>query len=158
MTLVPASKNLKQYRFSDPFFAFGPVIVLRIDQPYKNLGDLKDKMVGFDRSYGSALEGRSDIQFFMQPYDQMSMAMEDLLNQKLDAVVLDSILAYQYAKSFYQGRIKVVMPPLKETDLRLVTKIGKNDRLIKLFNDGLKEIKEQGLYDKMLEYWSLINA
>lgn len=157
MTMVPAERSSKFYRFSDPFFSFGPVIVLRAGETMKNLAALKNKVVGFDRSYGSALEGKNDLLFIFQAYDQMTSAMEDLINGKLDAVLLDSNIAYQYAQSFYHGKITIITPPLKMTDLRLATKIDKKDDLIHLFNDGLKELRDQGTYKKMLDYWGLVD-
>jgi ABC-type amino acid transport substrate-binding protein len=39
-----------------------------------------------------------------------------------------------------------------------VVKKGKREELIDLFNDGLTELREKGIYAKTLTYWNLIDA
>lgn len=157
-TIDLTPQNQKVYLYSDSIYAFGPVMVIRVEDSYKSLGELKDKFVAFDRNYAGYLEGRNDVAFIFKPYDQMTLAMEDLINGKIDAVVCDSFVAYQYVNSFYANKIKVSTPLLKEKNLRLIAyRNSKHDDLIKLFNEGLNEVKAQGTYKKMLNYWGLVD-
>lgn len=150
-------QNRKQYIISDPFFTFGPVVVMRMRDNYKNPASLKDKVVGFDRAYAGLVQNREDLSFILKPYDQMTYAMEDLVNGKIDAVILDSIRAYLLVGSFYANKLKVASAPLIVTDFCLIVKDGKHDELVSIFNEGLRQLKAQGTYQKMLDYWGLVD-
>lgn len=157
-TIDITPQNQKLFLYSQPLYAFGPVMVIRANDPYKSLAELKDKFVAFDRNYAGYLEGKSAIPFIFKPYDQMTFAMEDLVQGKIDAVVCDSFVAYQYVNSFYANKIKVATGLLKEKHLRLITyKKSKNHELIEIFDEGLQELKAQGTYKKMLNYWGIVD-
>ncbi len=156
--VVDASlQNRRQYLISEPLFTFGPVVVLRRNETYKDIDSLKNKVVGFDRAYAGLIENREDLSFILKPYDQMTYAMEDLVHGKIDAVILDSIRAYQLVGNFYANTLKVASSPLIVTSLCLIVKAGTFDELIPLFNDGLLKLKKQGTYQKMLDYWGLVD-
>ncbi len=150
-------QNRKLYVISEPVFTFGPVVVMRSSDTYKDLDSLKNKIVGFDRAYAGLVQDRQDLSFILKPYDQMTYAMEDLVNGKIDAVILDSIRAYQLVGSFYANTLKVASKPLITTNLCLIVKVGRDDELVKLFNEALHKLKAQGTYQKMLDYWSLVD-
>lgn len=154
--VVDASiQNLKLYLISDPLFSFGPVVILRTHDTYVNLDSLKNKVVGFERAYAGVFENPQDLPFIFKPYDQMTYAMEDLVYGKIDAVIMDSIRANQLISTFYANKLKVASAPLKVTNLCLIVKLGKDNELIKLFNQGLHDLKKNGTYQKMLDYWGL---
>lgn len=150
-------QNRKYYVISEPFFTFGPVVVMRIQDSYTDIDSLKNKVVGFDRAYAGLIQNREDLSFILKPYDQMTYAMEDLVNGKIDAVILDSIRAYQLVGNFYANTLKVASAPLILTNFCLIVKKGQNDEMIPVFNEGLKKLKKQGTYQKMLDYWGLVD-
>jgi len=156
--VVDASlQNQKNYVISNPLYTFGPVVVMRRRDTYTDIDSLKNKVVGFDRAYAGLVENREDLSFILKPYDQMTYAMEDLVNGKIDAVILDSIRAYLLVGNFYANTLKVASGPLIVTNLCLIVKQGSHNELINLFNDGLVKLKEQGTYQKMLDYWGLVD-
>lgn len=157
-TLEPTEQNSRDYVFSEPYFVMGPILVVRVDAPYRSLQDLEAKDIGFDRNELAGYQLNEEINANFLPYDDIIRAVEDLGRHRLDGVVVDAIIAYRLAAGMYQGSIRVVPPPLKPIAFRLVVKKGKNEELIALFNKELQEMKKSGLYDKMLLYWSLFNA
>jgi polar amino acid transport system substrate-binding protein len=154
---VPTVQNQRVYEFSEPLFAFGPVLIIRSQDKYDSLVSLKDKVVGFKRGFGGDLETRNSFQIIFRPYDQMTYAMEDLINQKIDAVVLDSMYAHQLLSGLYARRVKIVRPPLKVTSIRLIVKKGENEELMEIFNKGFKELKKKNEYKDLLAYWGLFD-
>ncbi len=150
-------ENRRQYTISDPFFTFGPVVVMRKGEKYVNVDSLRNKVVGFDRAYAGLVRNREDLLFILKPYDQVTYAMEDLVNGKIDAVILDSIRAYQLVGNFYATKLKVASSPLIVTNFCLVINKSEHIELVKLFNDGLKQLKAKGIYQKMLDYWGLVD-
>ncbi|MBS0654185.1 MAG: amino acid ABC transporter substrate-binding protein [Verrucomicrobia bacterium] len=151
------TREERQYAFSDPFFAYGPVLVIRSNDAYNSLAMLKDKVVGYERGYGGDFATRNDFEVIFRPYDQMTYAMEDLIHGQIDAVILDSVYANQLLSGLYATALKIVYPPLKETSFQLVVKKGENEELIELFNKGLKEQRANGEYTKLLDYWGLFD-
>lgn len=155
--LSPTVQNQRLYRFSDPFFAFGFVLVTRPTDTYSTLADLKDKVVGYERGLMGGLQPKIEFAGFLKPYDQMTYAMEDLLYGKIDAVILDSIYANQLVSGLYMNKVRMSDKPLEFINFYLVVKRGENEELIDLFNNGLHELRMQNTYKKMLEYWTLYN-
>lgn len=148
-------QNPKLYQLSDPLFSFGPVVIMRVHDTYTNLDSLKNKVIGFERAYAGVFENPEDLSFFFKPYDQMTYAMEDLVNGKIDAIIMDSIRANTLISSFYANKLKVASGPLKVVNLCVIVKQGKDAELITLVNEGLKDLKAHSTYKKMLEYWGL---
>jgi polar amino acid transport system substrate-binding protein len=152
--LEPTPLTLKNYAFSDPFFTFGPVLVTTSAKPITSFDELQEKIVGFERGlYGAYLNDTLHAVF--RPYDQMTYAVEDLVNGNIDVLILDSIYAYQLASGIYAGKIIIIPLKLPVIQFRAVVKKGPNEEFILLFNEGLKNIKESGVYEKMLRYWEV---
>jgi polar amino acid transport system substrate-binding protein len=154
-TQVPTPRNEKTYLFSEPFFSFGPVLLIRSKDTFSGYEALKHKVIGFERSWESTLMAQADSGYIFKPYDQVIALVEDLLNGKLDAIILDSIYAHQLGSGLYLDKIKVVAALPNAVEFRLVVKRGKNDELIALFNRGLADLKEESTYQKILNYWAL---
>ena len=152
---MPTLKDQKLYVLSDPFFSFGPVLLLRENDTLAHFRSLNSKVIGFGRNYGEDLTTREDLGYIFLPYDQVISAIEELINGRIDAVVVDSIYGHQLESGLYAGKIKVATALFKVTKFRLACKAGKNDELIAQFNKGLAELKLEGTYQKMLVYWGL---
>ena len=154
-TQVASPREEKEYIFSEPFFVFGPVLIIRQEDTYKGFEALKHKVIGYERSWESSLTAQADMGYIFRPYDQVIALIEDLLTGKIDAVVLDSIYAYQLSTGLYAGKIKVAARLPASIQYRLAVKKGKNEEFITLFNSGLNEIKQEHVYAKILNYWAL---
>ena len=152
--LEPTPVALKNYVFSEPFFTFGPVFVTKTSATIASLDDLKEKIVGFERGLNVGYL-RNDLQTVFRPYDQPTVAIEDLLTGNIDALVLDSVYAYQLASGIYAGKIIICPLRLPLIQFRAVVKKGVNEAFITIFNDGLKKIKESDTYENMLKYWEI---
>lgn len=155
-SLSPNVLNERKYYFSDTIYSVGPVLIVpkyskatSIDQLH-NVG-VKTGFSGIFAASGSPLTS-------VITYNNMNLALSDLDMGKIDGLVMGSIDAYAYIKGFYLDKLKVVTPPLTKEGLRLVTLNNHlNKEFIKLFNEGLKEIKEEGDYEKILHNWNLID-
>ena len=153
--LPPTPQNQRLYLFSEPYFEFGLVLVTRKNSVYQTLDDLKNREIGVERASAFAAIVQNDSYYFLRTYEDVSHAVEDLVKEKIDGVVLNSILAHRLTSGLYKGSIHIVGPPILPVGLRLVVKKGENEALIELFNHSLTTLKEAGLYQKMLEYWGL---
>jgi len=157
-SLLPDPINTRRYIFSDPFYLYGQVLIVRGDSSISALNQLQKKKVGIRRGifashipdvYGTVLT----------PYDNVGNALSDLDRGLLDGVLLDAWSAYVYAQGYYKGRIKVVSAPLTKEGLRLITLKGFiASEWVEAFNEQLQIFKEDGTYASLLEKWGIYNT
>lgn len=156
---LPSIQTRNKYLLSDPFFVLGPVVVVRVKSPIQSMEDLKGRIVGIP--YG--LEAANDVQkisdVYLVTYDNNNVALENLVNNKVDAVVMDAWPAYVYIQGFYADILKVATPPINREGLRLVVR---NDPVgeifLERFNDGLREIRSNGTFKTLIDRWSLVDT
>lgn len=156
--ITPTVQDRYIYLFSDPFFIEAPVIVSRIGDNFPVLKDIQNKLVGVERGYLSTFDASEPLQCVFQPYDSTSDMIEALLQGKIDAVIMNSMMASDLEKGIYAHQIRINAAHMIGRSARLVVKKGPNDALIEEFNRGLKEIIANGAYKKLLDYWDLFNA
>lgn len=154
-TETVSTKDEKRYQFSDPFFTYGPVLMLRAGETLEDFKALKLKQIGFSRSVGQDLMTREDLGYVFTPYDATITAIDDLIAGRVDAVIVDSIYGNQLAVGLYSGKIKIAAPLFKIIRFRAATSQDGNKEFIALFNQGLEKLKKSDAYAKMLTYWSL---
>ncbi len=154
----PNFLNIRDYLFSEPFFIEGPVIVSRIGESYDSLKSIGERLVGIDRGYLWTLQQNESLECIFQAYDSDTEMIEALVAGKIDAIILNSVVASSLVQGLYGNKIHVTSSPLLIRGFRLVVKKGRNEELIQYLNEGLKSIVEKGTYGRMLRYWGLFNA
>ncbi len=159
-TLLPVAKYKRQLLFSEPIYLVGPVLLLRMDEDLKGLQGKKGRIIAVKRGGVTVIDSPEDYpNLQIRPYDNMLTALEDMLKNKVDAIVMDAIPAHVHAHGFYQRKIKVATDPLTSDGLRLVSRFDNpGENLIEKFNKGLNKIIEDGTYQKLLDKWGLINT
>jgi polar amino acid transport system substrate-binding protein len=157
--LLPNVVNQTHYFFSDPYYLLGPVLVVPQSSTITSLEQMKGKIIGIQNGSSSIYNVEHYPSILILPYDNMSMALNDLANNKIDGVIMESWPAHVYIESFYKDQLKIVTSPLTNTGLRLVTLRKPEYRhLIESFNEGLIELKKEGEYDRILNEWGLFNS
>ena len=63
--------------------------------------------------------------------------------------------AYTFTEALYKGKLQVVSDPITDEGLRLIALKGAEDSLIEKFDQGLKDLKEDGTYGILLKKWNL---
>jgi polar amino acid transport system substrate-binding protein len=147
----------KTYDFSEPYFDANQAIVVRADDgSIKSEQDLAGKTVGAQiGTTGAIYIGDKVTDATLKQYDTPDLAMMDLLNENIDAVVVDTPVAANYALQAEQFKGKLTMAAQMVTDERYGLTVQKGDpkKLLPLFNAGLKNIKASGEYDKIYQKW-----
>jgi len=156
---MPTSRLQNKYEFSKPFFLVGPVLVVRISSNIDGIQDLTNKVVGI-RTGSPFMSRSSDLpDIIFKSYTNTLLAMEELANDKIDAVVLGAFPAYIYTNSFYKGRLKVATRPMNMQGFRMMTlRNEKEQDFIDRFNQGLEKVIESGDFRRLLEKWELFDA
>jgi polar amino acid transport system substrate-binding protein len=155
---MPGPLTRDKFLFSDPFFLLGPVVIARVDSSLTNIDQLKGKIIGIPVGLTAVSEIRKIPDSYIVTYDNYAAALENLSNNKIDAVLMDAWPAYVYTSGFYSDRLKIVTEPINTEGLRVVSyndPVGKE--LIDNINSGLAEMKKNGQYKKLVDRWGLID-
>ncbi|MDR3640836.1 MAG: basic amino acid ABC transporter substrate-binding protein [Humidesulfovibrio sp.] len=137
--------------FSDPIMAIEQTLVVAKDEKATDLAGLKGKSVGAQIGTTSYLVLK-DVKGFkaIKTYDEVGLAMEDLVKGSIQAVVADSPVAVEYTAHKYADKIKIagVVKSDKVENIGIAVKKGNKD-VLDLVNKGLAAIKADGTFDKI---------
>ena len=100
-----------------------------------------------DAQLAESLVGKENV----AAYDTFSGAIIALKNKDVDGVVINGANSNEYEKQF-AGELVVGIKDLQSDPLGLVFRKG--DPNVAAFDEGLKQIKEDGTLDKLIQqYW-----
>ena len=155
-SFYPHVFHLSDYHFSDLFLPTGPVLVVREQATLQTLNQLKGKEVVVDTQANKALLIQLYPGVIVRYYQTIPEALNQLVNDIVDGVLVDVILAKAFVQNLYLGKVKIASEPLNNQGLRLVTLREEDRELIDAFNAGLKKVRENGTYDSLLRKWDLV--
>lgn len=160
-SLVFQEENALKYISSNPYYVFGPVLVVAKSSNIKSLNDLNGATIGIiTRSqFVRSLNQNAGIRFVYYEYNDRNELINDVVNKKIDGMILDMILAEEYVRSgLYTNELKIVSTPLTREGLRLIVKNNEHSKkLIQEFDSGLSSLKKSGRYNQLLLKWELFN-
>jgi len=137
--------------FSDPIMPIEQILVVPTDSKAASLDDMKGKTVGAQISTTSALvlKDAKDLKA-AKTYDEVGLAMEDLVKGTIQGVLADSPVAVEYTSHKYPDKIKIagVVKSDKVENIGIAVKKGNKD-VLDLVNKGLAAIKADGTFDKI---------
>jgi polar amino acid transport system substrate-binding protein len=155
LPLTPETRE--RYDTSDPYLLIGPVLVVPQDSSVDALSQMEGKIVGFGTD-GAAERAATQIpRVVMRPYNNVALALDDLMNEKIDGVIIEVLIAQRFCRDLYAGQLKIVTPPLNDDALRLFADKGEHEELIRAFNEGLKAIQANGEYAVAEKKWGIID-
>ncbi len=139
----------KTMDFSIPYINAGQILVVRSEtQGVTTLADLAGKKVGAQIGTTGAFEidkVKDAKQIEEKTYDEIGLAFADLANGRIDAVVVDTPVAANYALQTpeYKGKLKIVGQPFTEEYYGVAVKKG-NSKVLTVINAGLKKVLDSG--------------
>lgn len=150
----------KSVDFSDPYFTSGYAVVVNKDNnSIKTLDDLKGKTAAVKKGTTGAKfaeDNKDKYDLNITYYDDSPGMMMAVANGNADVLFEDQpVIAYQI-KIGEQKNLKIAINNIQDpapTDGFAVKK-GANGELLKMFNDGLKKIKADGTYDKIVKQYN----
>lgn len=160
-SLTLHEEDAETYLSSDPYYNLGPVLVVSKLSRIKSLQDLNGKNIGIITGYKyiKSLNKYNSIHFVYYDYYNRSKLIEDVSDQVIDGMILRMLSAYEYTKNdLFRDRLKIISIPLNNDGLRLIAKNDQESKkLIEQFNEGLKTIKKNGIYSKLILKWGLFD-
>jgi len=137
--------------FSEPIMAIEQMLVVGVKEKATDLAALKGKTIGAQIGTTSYLVVK-DVKGFkaIKTYDEVGLAMEDLVKGTIQAVVADSPVAVEYTTKKHADKIKLagVLKSDKVENIGIAVKKG-NKEVLDLVNKGLAAIKADGTFDKI---------
>ena len=141
----------KTMDFSIPYVHVGQILVVKKDSDVTTLSQLEGKSVGVQISTTGALEVRKNKKITLKEYDEIGLAIEDLANDRIDAVVCDNPTAANFVlqNQKYKAILKMAGDIFTTEQYGIAVNKG-NTEILELINNGIKKIQEKRL-DKALE-------
>lgn len=138
---------------SKPYYVYGETLAVRSDSPFKTLGDLEGKPVGTLNqtvAHDILRASRVDIRL----YEGVEEPYLDLLQKRVDAVLLDDVVADRYGCN----KEGVTCLPGDLARGTYVAAFRKTDGALKeAFDDALAEMIGDGEMERILRKWNLWN-
>ena len=146
----------KTMDFSTPILQAGQVIIVKKASTVSGIDDIKGLKVGVQIGTTGDLV-LDDYDVVRKQYDDIGLALQDMLNGNIDACVCDSLIASDFvlANPNYKDKLKVAGSAFTQEDIAIAVKKG-NKELLDLINKGLAELKADGSYDKLKAKWNLL--
>ena len=138
----------KNVNFSDSYATGVQVIIVPEDSDITGPDDLSDKLIGVQQGTTGDIYSTDDFgDDNVERFNKGMEAVQALQQGKIDAVIIDN----QPAKTFVEENegLKILETSYVEEDYALAIKKG-NDDLVKKVNDAIKELKEDGTFDKIV--------
>jgi polar amino acid transport system substrate-binding protein len=150
MTITEERK--KQFLFSDPYFEAGQMVTVRIDNTdITGKDDLGGKVVGAQIGTTGSFEVEAIEGATLKTYDDIGLAMQDLMNGQIDAVVADNPLVLGYAGE-NPDKLKTVGEVFTDENYGIAV-CKTNTELVEKINAGLKAVKDEGLVEQFVDKW-----
>ncbi len=138
--------------FSRPYFKAGLTIALRQDdETIENQDDLKNKKIAVQIGTTGAKEATKIAGAQISQFDSTVLALQELANNRVDAVVSDApVILYAINVVNLQG-IKAVGELITEEYYGIA--LPKNSPNLKIINDSLASILQDGTYQRIYQKW-----
>ncbi|MDD3904367.1 MAG: basic amino acid ABC transporter substrate-binding protein [Sphaerochaeta sp.] len=156
VTVTEERKNSMD--FSTTILKAGQIVIVRTSDSdtIKGMQDLEGKKIGVQigTTGDFALE---DYPVVKRAYDDIGLAIEDLLNGNVDAAVCDSLIASDFvlANENYKSKLTVAGEPFTQEDIAIAVKKG-NTELLSLINKGLELAIADGSFNALKAKWNLL--
>lgn len=141
--------------FSDTYFDASQAIIVKKGSAVKSRADLNGKKVGVQQgttgdTYCTNEDGKNDIKVAsVERYNKGVDAVTDLVNGKIDAVVIDDFPATKFVEK-NSDKIQKLGEALTVEKYAIAVKKG-DDAMLKTVNDVLAEMKSSGELNKIIE-------
>jgi polar amino acid transport system substrate-binding protein len=138
--------------FSNPYFEAGQLVTVEFDNTdIKSKEDLGGKTVGAQIGTTGSFEVEKIAGATLKTYDDIGLAMQDLINGQIDAVIADNPLAMGYANA-NPDKLKTVGAVFTSEYYGIAVCKSKPELLDRI-NEGLAKVKAEGLIDELILKW-----
>lgn len=165
MTITEDRKD--SVNFTEPYFSANQYMIVQIgNEDVKTLEDLNGKRIAVQEGTTGELMATpgkdnqiiTDTSTVVKRFKKGTDAVLELKNGGVDAVIIDASPAQQFVASNKDSlkHISIEGDNIVVEEYGIAVKKG-NDELVALLNEGLAAVKENGIYDELIEKY-FVNA
>ncbi len=156
MSITP--ERQESVDFSTPYFDAGLIIAVAKDtEGIATLDDLKGKKIGCQvgtiGSDASMSVKEKNPKTEVRTFDNIGEAFMELEKGGIDAVVNDHAVTAYYIKTTGKDKTKMVGELFSADDHYGIAVKKGNAEMLKVINDGLQKLKDNGQYDEIYKKW-----
>ncbi len=146
------AERAKSVDFSSPYFKAGLAIAVKENnETITNFEDLKGKRIAVQIGTTGAMEAGKIPDTKITTFDSAVLALQELVNGKVDAVVNDAPVTLFAIKEAGLKGVKIVGELVTEEFYGIA--LPKDSEKVKLINYGLFEILRNGTYTAIFQKW-----
>ncbi len=150
-------ERLESYDFSNPYFEDGQVMFVAENSAITSLEDLEGKIVAVKTGTQSAAYAQSIMEeygFTVQSFEGSDAVYASVQTGNVDAGIEDySVISYRIQTS--ELPLQLLGEAVNLGPYGFAVLKGKNAELIEMFNAGLANIRENGVYDEILAKYGM---
>ncbi|MGF1934951.1 MAG: ABC transporter permease subunit [Nostoc sp. ChiQUE02] len=158
-SITITEERAKTISFSRPYFKAGLAMsttgyayAIRADnQDIAGFDSLKNKKIAVQIGTTGAAKAKSIPRVQIRSFDSALLALQELLNGNVDAVINDAPVTLYAINTVNLKRIKVVQQLLTEEFYGIAT--DKESPNLALINDGLDRVLKNGTYSQIYQKW-----
>ncbi len=153
VTITP--ERQRAFEFSKPYYDVQQIVVVRKGDSAADFEALKGKTVGGQiGTTGVFVAQKSGVSMNLREYDDVGLAMQDLLNGRIDAVICDSPVALYYAnqKEGFTDHLSIAFRTEATESFGFVVKKGRKD-LVERLNKGIDAVRANGVEAELIRKW-----
>ncbi|KQC46081.1 glutamine ABC transporter substrate-binding protein [Geobacillus sp. Sah69] len=145
----------QSYDFSAPYFEATQVILVKQGSPVKNALDLKGKTIGVQNATtgqeaAEKLFGKGD---HIKKFETSVVAIMELLNGGVDAVITDNAVANEYMKNNPDKKLQVIEDPQNFASEYYGMIFPKDSELKAKVDEALQKVIDSGKYAEIYKKW-----
>lgn len=145
----------KSLDFSDSYYDSGLAIVTKSgNSAIKSIDDIKGKTASLKKGTAGATfaeDNKAKYNLTLKYFDDTPTMFQAVLNGNADIAFEDyPVVSYKIAIDPKSG-LKIAGKKVTTSPYGFAVNKGKNAELLKMFNDGLKKIKADGEYNKIID-------
>ncbi|MDD6180858.1 MAG: basic amino acid ABC transporter substrate-binding protein [Desulfovibrionaceae bacterium] len=153
VTITPERE--KAFDFSKPYYEVRQIVVVRKGVACKSFDDLKGKSIGGQIGTTGIFVAQKDAASSqIKEYEDVGLAMQDLINNRIDAVICDSPVALYYAnkKQGFTEKLSIAFKTEASESFAFVVKKGRKD-LVEKLNRGIDAVRAKGIEAELMKKW-----
>jgi len=153
VTITP--ERQKAFLFTKPYYDVQQVVLLPKGKTASSFADLEGKTIGGQiGTTGIFVAQKSGVKFKVREYDDVGLAIQDLINGRIEAAICDSPVALYYAnkKEGFSDKLSVAFRAQGNESFGFVVKKGRQDLVDKL-NKGIDAVRAKGIEAELLKKW-----
>lgn len=147
----------KKVDFSEPYWSADQAVIVREDSDINVVQALMGgRMIGAQTGTTGASWIKEELvekgvvgEEVSRHYDTYVMAVRDMVNGRVDSVVVDTPVANTFTK---RQPVKIIAKLVTGENYGLAVKEG-NDQLLEELNEGLEKVRDSGQYAEIVEKW-----